>query len=310
MGINLNEISQKVLDNNTNASNVFRKMYDLHYNPNPLDVPFEYIDENGNKTTTNIANIANFRKKVWDDVGGALGQFSRTFYVDAENGNDNNDGSSGSPFKTAVKALNSGSVGGMVKIYLKTGQTHYIDSNVSVYNKYIYIYKYGSDNTPVLFFKEYTYGGKYCFYKIRAINSTILIYGIDVKIDNTDDGDASSENTLVFTGKGSSFNFMYINFYLQDRQYTRILGEFYGPNILNISFILCNIYLTTDKDQYVVNLSGSDSSYGTLNLVWRKTTLTDQDGNSLDIKDYVTGIVKDSDSGNPVNVISNINFSS
>ncbi|WOE69087.1 DUF1565 domain-containing protein [Hydrogenimonas thermophila] len=112
MGINITEIGQKVLDNNTNAANVFRKMYDLHYNPNPLDVPFEYIDENGNKVTTNIPNVANFRKKIWDDVGGAIGQMSRTFYVDAENGDDNNTGSSDSPFKTITKAINSIPVGG------------------------------------------------------------------------------------------------------------------------------------------------------------------------------------------------------
>jgi len=63
MGINLTEISQKVLDNSRNAANVFRKMYDLHYNPNPLDVPFEYIDENGNKVTTSVPN----RSKIKND---------------------------------------------------------------------------------------------------------------------------------------------------------------------------------------------------------------------------------------------------
>ena len=56
MGINLTEISQKVLDTVSNASNVFRKMYDLHYNPNPLDVSMEYIDENGQKRATNVPN--------------------------------------------------------------------------------------------------------------------------------------------------------------------------------------------------------------------------------------------------------------
>jgi len=137
MGINLSEISQKVLDNNTNAANVFRKMYDLHYNPNPLDVPFEYIDENGNKTTTNIANVANFRKKVWDDVGGALGQFNRTFYVDAENGDDNNDGSSDSPFKTIKKACDSVPVGGMGYIYLKEGQVYKINTTIQFEGKNI-----------------------------------------------------------------------------------------------------------------------------------------------------------------------------
>jgi len=66
MGINLTEISQKVLDTVSNASNVFRKMYDLHYNPNPIDVPMEYIDENGQKRTTNVPN----RSKMKADFDG------------------------------------------------------------------------------------------------------------------------------------------------------------------------------------------------------------------------------------------------
>jgi len=61
MGLDITEIGQKVLDNNTNAANVFRKMYDLHYNPNPLDVPFEYIDEKGNKVTTSVPNRSKIR---------------------------------------------------------------------------------------------------------------------------------------------------------------------------------------------------------------------------------------------------------
>jgi hypothetical protein len=64
MGLDIIEIGQKVLDNNTNAANVFRKMYDLHYNPNPLDVPFEYIDENGNKVTTNVPNMTKIKSNI------------------------------------------------------------------------------------------------------------------------------------------------------------------------------------------------------------------------------------------------------
>ena len=63
MGINLTEISQKVLDTVGNAANVFRKMYDLHYNPDPMEVELEYIDENGNKRTTRVPN----RSKIAGD---------------------------------------------------------------------------------------------------------------------------------------------------------------------------------------------------------------------------------------------------
>ena len=145
MGINITEIAQKVLDNNTNAANVFRKMYDLHYNPNPLDVPFEYIDENGKKVTTTIKNQAGFRKKVWDDVGGALGQFNRKFYVDAVNGDDNNTGDSSHPFKTIQKAVDVIPITGVGNIYLKEGQT-YDCKNINFNFKHIIIHGASYDN--------------------------------------------------------------------------------------------------------------------------------------------------------------------
>ena len=112
MGFNITEIGQKVLNITTNAANIFRKMYDLHYNPKPLDVELPYIDENGNLLIAKQMNNAKFRKRVWDDVGGALGQFNRTFYVDVVNGDDNNTGTSDSPFKTIKKAVDSVPVGG------------------------------------------------------------------------------------------------------------------------------------------------------------------------------------------------------
>jgi|GEM_PF-4452103 hypothetical protein len=58
MGINLTEISQKVTDVVSNAANVYRNFYDLHYNPTPKDVALEYVDENGVKRTVNVANRA------------------------------------------------------------------------------------------------------------------------------------------------------------------------------------------------------------------------------------------------------------
>jgi len=73
----------------------------------PKTIEYTYKDVNGNIKTKNVENRGLFKKHIWDDVGGALGQFKRTFYVDAENGDDNNVGNYNNPFKTLYKALNS-----------------------------------------------------------------------------------------------------------------------------------------------------------------------------------------------------------
>ena len=144
MGINLTEISQKVLDTVSNASNVFRKMYDLHYNPNPIDVPMEYIDENGQKRTTQVPNVAKFRKRVWDDVGGALGQFNRTFYVDQQNGDDNNEGSNNSSLKSIQRAIDLTPAGGVCQVYLLNDYLLSPTENIRIFGaKIVYIHLMG-----------------------------------------------------------------------------------------------------------------------------------------------------------------------
>jgi hypothetical protein len=110
------------------------------YDSTPKDVQIQLKDSNGNITTKTVANRGKFKQQLWDDVGGALGQFDRTFYVDAVNGDDNNDGSSGHPFKTIKKAVDSVPIGGLGKIYLTEGQIFNIPSTINVDFKKIYIY--------------------------------------------------------------------------------------------------------------------------------------------------------------------------
>ena len=165
MGINLTEISQKVLDTVSNASNVFRKMYDLHYNPNPIDVPMEYIDENGQKRTTNVPNVAKFRKRVWDDVGGALGQFDRTFYVDQQNGDDNNEGTSrDKAFRSLQKVFNTLPIGGVARVAVigeyrlkaPTDYQHKKTGEYCDYNKTVFL-EISSRNDAKLVFESGTF---------------------------------------------------------------------------------------------------------------------------------------------------------
>jgi len=116
---------------NFNLTN-FAGAYNDLFDSTPADVSIQVKDSSGNITTKTVANRGKFKQQLWDDVGGALGQFDRTFYIDADNGNDNNDGSSGSPFKTLAKALNSVPMGGRGTIKFIGGDS----DNQKIYNYY------------------------------------------------------------------------------------------------------------------------------------------------------------------------------
>ena len=328
MGINLNEISQKVLDNNTNASNVFRKMYDLHYNPNPLDVPFEYIDENGNKTTTNIANIANFREKVWDDVGGALGQFNRTFYVDSDNGDDNNDGSSGSPFATLGKAVNSVPIGGYGKIIFISGtddnnrKSYTLTSiNVGDYNgKSIYI-DFGS-YTDIYFKVNNDDNASTAYTTVFNLNNSDLIFRVRTTaqlhlVDKPDGMDWSylGRTRVVNISYGSTFNISGYN-HNSDTPTVIVEGTDNSPYFLgtcirdqmgiSATMGLYLLYMKFNNNDFikVLNLYSTTANVSIYDIGFK-----DGDGNDVAFEDTIDGVVYDGDSGNPVNFVSNYNIS-
>lgn len=73
---------------------------------------------------------------------------SRTFYVDAINGDDNNDGSESAPFATIKKAFDNVPVGGAGLIRLANGQTHVIDTYIYSLKKTIQIISLNESSTP------------------------------------------------------------------------------------------------------------------------------------------------------------------
>ncbi len=135
-GINLAELQQKVDRLLFNMAEQNRRAYQLFYDPNPQDVELPQLDENGNLITVKIPNRALIKKQMWDDFGAAIGQMSKTLYVDAESGSDSNPGTADAPLKTIAKAVGSVPIGGKADIYLKEGQIHGI-SNVYVIHMFM-----------------------------------------------------------------------------------------------------------------------------------------------------------------------------
>ena len=78
-------------------------------------VSMQYYDRNGNLQTVVFDNK---NKLIQDFITNVNSAMNKTFYVDAINGNDLNDGSQTAPFKTLKKAVDSVPAGGFAEIVL------------------------------------------------------------------------------------------------------------------------------------------------------------------------------------------------
>jgi len=325
MGINITEIAQKVLNVTSNAANIFRKMYDLYYNPKPLDVPFEYIDENGNKITTNIKNVAGFRKKLWDDVGAALGQFNRSFYVDQENGDDNNDGSRDNPFKTLSKAITATPIGGQVTINLLSDYT--LEQDIYISKRYVKINVKNGIKLKTSWYVA-TSSGNARLYFIDISNGFLHIHleqydkngePSQLIIPENDTGKDKEKEFIGFiknsSGGGGKLRIDYRNkvdgavvIDVQDgylfKQYNWARENSFIDVRIQGHYAESKIRVNTDNNALLAYLRQTTTAF---TFQVDNNTLIDQDGNDLDIIDVVTGIVKDSN-GVPRNIISNIVF--
>jgi len=303
MGIDITEIAQKVLDNNKNAANVFRKMYDLHFNPSPIDVPFEYIDENGNKVTTTIKNVARFRRKVWDDVGGALGQFSRTFYVDAVNGDDNNEGTADAPFKTIKKAVYATPISGACDILLigdyvlKASENR---TNVSGGRK---IRIFGAETGSEKLILEYD--TQVCF---ALYTKSMLTLALDIEVKQTT-GENLIKN-IIFHDDESIFQI------LKNKRSTFNQGSTVNSKVSFVSDYVSLAYCRRSTSSYMnvdVDTGGNNIALMQVGFTSRlNVAFSSIDGNNADatnVKPLVSGIIFDSDSGNPINLLCNLNLS-
>jgi len=89
------------------------------------------------KLVADYLNIKNTAGLITDINGNDL--MNKTFYVDASNGDDNNDGSNDAPFATLQKAVDSCPSGGVVFIKLLSDYTISSDQElIRFQNKYIY----------------------------------------------------------------------------------------------------------------------------------------------------------------------------
>jgi len=305
MTINWNEIGQRLNSVLHNYAEFVDKYYQFFTGP-AQDVHVEYYDINGNPRQANIPSVAKLRDRFISDVNSVM---AKTVYVDAENGSDTSgDGSYGAPFKTIDKVLKSVIPGSAVKIILKPGVYTLID-DYFLHNNAIYLQSYDSNQVDqVVVTHDIT--SQNFLAGFRLSNSTITVRYLTIK---TYDGDSNRLNSSTrqygyvrsIFGRANDGGFGYINFY-------NVKIELNYGYLVNLSF---------GGDFYAINLYATQVKVNDTNskLVYTErthypyvfsihaSTIKDSSGNSLQWKDYLDGIIRDSN-GKPLNVLSNISL--
>jgi len=252
---------------------------------------------------------------------GGQDMMSRTFYVDAVNGDDNNDGSELAPFKTLQKAIDSVPVGGYEKIIVMGN--YELEPNILIGGKKICLEPHGTLNFP-----WWVYDDTYV-----ALSGMTLRYGsqLIILLDSNYIGKLSVNiNTMGITdvvpffkaairidsqGDKNSANF--IHFLLRVRE------DNYNPIVVNEGTLIAIREWSSDRPSFVgVSISGTGS--GTNRSIKINTGaylvdfqnspgslyysydggLTDLNGTSTNIGNVIAGIVRDANDV-PRNVISN-----
>ena len=245
---------------------------------------------------------------------GSIGDYgNQTVYVDADNGDDNNNGVQGSPFKTIQRAIKVGEFsGGVVDIYCDNRQVHLINSNVDIYGVACRLVRWDNAgngdkfqvdlNTYLDDDEEYSHFNYFNVSRNAALTiNNCEFVGLD-KVDGKDFKVDDYTSTVVNIHAG-------LWVYMDN-------CEVDLSNSDNASFVSATRYYNVSPGVNIYNCDitlGEDTKTSILNNRWSTPVVFQRTGGSLDYDEddrQVKHIARDGDSGNPINVISNINFSS
>ena len=251
---------------------------------------------------------------------------SRTYYVDAVNGDDVNDGSSNSPFRTLKKAIDSVPDGGIADIWLLSDYD--LREDIKIINKNITLRLDAGYSFKTHLVVRSTYKGAY---QIHLLNNSIFhIYAKynskQILIDDSDkpsDWDSATDHI-----DGSSFfrvsrgSMLIVNTYANtfiggviripaktcfasiggDGAWYHSSEPGFGVFALNFSPSDSSSYMLCDG--VLVSLSGGYGITAVISL-FKTRTVRDSNNNSKAWVDVITNIVRDVD-GKPRNIISNV----
>jgi len=298
-----------------NGHELLKKIRDIYYGA-PQDVTLQWEDpDTGNIENLSIPSYSKLRDRFMSDVNSAM---YKTVFVDAENGSDETgDGSQGAPFKTLRKAIDSIPSGGAADIYLNG---HYImTDSISIRNKSVKLYVYGT-----LEVKNYSqvshYHAGFILDSNASLSIKILKYpgdnrNLDRKLIINPENDVGGVEAFIVIESGSTFT---LEMLLDYDQSGKIPVEIRNGNLIQLNPWNANTALAKiGIIQYAYNKSFSIKMHSNTNFIINNggvfeleyignlRKFIDENGNEIDLKTKISGVVKDSN-GVPRNIISNI----
>ncbi|RLC45518.1 MAG: hypothetical protein DRH57_07865 [Candidatus Cloacimonadota bacterium] len=246
---------------------------------------------------------------------------SRTFYVDQVNGDDSNDGSESAPFKTLQKAVSSAPAGARVHIYLKSDY-EVLDSSesVNIYSKHVFIYLNG-------YTLRTSINSSGSFNRLRLVFSnkaSLLVFFLtgNSQIIIDDDGYDPDKPWSGYARKLICCSAMEYPYRL-GRSQLCILALHMNtdvPFLVIKKGVLVGFeggegnFAVNGFDVGIVAWNGESKAviddaliymHAPVNFHWYVQTVEDSNGNPVDIKDKIIGIVRDTNDV-PRNIVSNV----
>jgi len=309
-----------VIETVKNSVVFIRALMRWAFDPTTGTITDKYL-ENGVEKTFTIPNAKKLQEQNIQNVQDALSEFRKTLYVDGAIGSDTNIGDSSFPLKTIKEACDRIPYGGSGYIKVKEGQNFVFEANerIDIQGKNLFFTVWGDRaNAPTFIFKfgdfegyptKQGIGGIGSRYSYSSGSSTIGIYSIKI-IEDTATRDASKQistgaNAIFLgsydgTASNLSVNIIKTEVELVDSLLFSNAYAYYGDSEFwgtGLSFIgLYNASINITGAGYVAEAKNS-----TLHLAGN-ATINDADK-------WVYGVVRDADSGNPINVLSSINLS-
>jgi len=237
----------------------------------------------------------------------------RTFYVDAVNGDDSNDGSESAPFKTIKKACNSVPVGGYGVIYLSGDYT--LTQNVYLINKIIYIYVPGNSILKPSWYLYNNQENRLNSFHLKGSSNIIFDLHDGAKILLDDEGfDSSYSQNYGWFIQKYTYCIGFISVFGSNNYTNKVQIEIAGSDSSPVFMSHGDLHSLEALVLHLwkVDIIKSGNGYltsgdGVFGLKASNSSVKDGSGNSLEWSDVVSGIVKDAN-GVPRNIISNIVF--
>lgn len=274
---------------------------------NDTELNARTVDVIGDLDTLDIARFRGYNSNLVQIINKIM-QFDYIFYVDAVNGNDNNDGSNTAPLKTIDTALIKTVRSATNLIILENGQTHTLSTwNIDLFNKYVHFASRlatstngaPDSNSPVFHIPD---DGVNLKTSIRLINSSVAFsgwrYPVKIKIGSSNNtvGRVAFDGHMSANGADGSRIWSSLTF-----AHTEVQANCWVSS--NVPFITARV--TTFKKNYGDNIFFG-VGYGTLNFSSSNSTYIDQNGNTINnYSSLFHNLIKDAN-GVPRNVLTNL----